>query len=566
MSTIRDWSSRILGTQRKFFNFFLFFVIIVVNLSVFYPSFFHCARSDQITYLIATAHLERLPELIASYSYPRHGTIDAGEDFLFRPVFYIFLAIEKWMFGLDFMRWQVTGVLLHLLLLWRLLKVLELIRPGFWPWLFVLNFSVLYLSQEMVIWHHINAYILFAVFLLQGFYHFIKYLREQAEGKEKYRRIGLTVCYLTLACLTYEFGVVCTLVLALGAWIYRCQEKKMPMVLSRKIFSETLYLISPVVIYGCLYLIDWAQTGFAMMVSMKNYTSGFDIKDLFGCWSFFVNFSFFSTFWFNHFLILPRERLVMSFDLSRQAEALWDLYLIFFTKINVVLLVMAILVFCFVICRFRGKNIFKSTLERDQPRKTAIPPIGLLAIVMFLLYALLLGVRASLHSPNYHLISLYGFYILSLMWTIGGYCLFSVYLNPVVNRSKTLEHLLILVFCLSIFLNATRTYRLNLQMKGLYNPWRIAFLRLDEFVKNHQVEKDFSYKFVWQERVSFFKFTIKTMPGKKFVAKTADLLFPKYLKDPPKYYLLYFDREGIVPFLSEAQANAYLDPKLRKEK
>ncbi len=43
--------------------------------------------------------------------------------------------------------------------------------------LFVLNFSLFYVSEEMVIWHHINGYILFMIFILEAFYNSLRYIQ-----------------------------------------------------------------------------------------------------------------------------------------------------------------------------------------------------------------------------------------------------------------------------------------------------------------------------------------------------------------------------------------------------
>jgi len=164
-------------SQQKAF-LFLLLIIFLLNVLVFYPSFFHPARADQLIYLTETAGFKDFGDLlIYSYSYPRHRLIYSGDAFLFRPLFYFFLSAEKALFGFNSFYWQITGFLFHLVVLAQLARILFFIRPQLMALLFVLNFSLFYVSEEMVIWHHINGYILFMIFILEAFYNSLRYIQ-----------------------------------------------------------------------------------------------------------------------------------------------------------------------------------------------------------------------------------------------------------------------------------------------------------------------------------------------------------------------------------------------------
>ena len=140
-------------------EYLILLFILIINVIVFSPSFNHPARGDQWYYLIETADIDDLGGLVNySYSYTRSRVIFQGDEMLFRPLFCTILAFERWAFGFHFVYWQMTSFFLHLVVLIQLWKVLRLFIPAGWAGLVVLNFSVLHLSQEMVIWHHINPY------------------------------------------------------------------------------------------------------------------------------------------------------------------------------------------------------------------------------------------------------------------------------------------------------------------------------------------------------------------------------------------------------------------------
>ena len=109
-------------TNIKNMNFISLIVLAAINLIVFYPSFYNCAKADHIVYLVETAEMESLPELIGySYSYCRTRVLLSGDRVLFRPIFYIVLSIEKWLWGYNFIYWQLTGFFLHLIIMLALL-------------------------------------------------------------------------------------------------------------------------------------------------------------------------------------------------------------------------------------------------------------------------------------------------------------------------------------------------------------------------------------------------------------------------------------------------------------
>jgi hypothetical protein len=188
-----------------------FLVIAVITAALHYPSLFHAPRSDHIAYLAETARTDgSLKSLtLDSYAFNRTREFQDIDHILFRPVLYLFMGAERWLYGYDFLLWQLTSLVLHLCVVGVLLKVL--LNEGAHPIapLFALFFSVQYASADMVVWHHLSGYLLFSVFLLGAIYHLRKYERRRSA-----RSGFMLVLFLLLSAFTYELGCVAALFIA----------------------------------------------------------------------------------------------------------------------------------------------------------------------------------------------------------------------------------------------------------------------------------------------------------------------------------------------------------------
>ncbi|MBP0015938.1 MAG: hypothetical protein J7647_00080 [Cyanobacteria bacterium SBLK] len=144
-----------------------------------------------------------------------------GDAVLFRPILYFLLGLEQWIFGYQFEYWQLTGILLHLLVLFVFFALLKFQpesrkkeRVDLWSHLLVfgvtLLFGVQYISMEMVVWHHINGYLIFTCFLLAGIL-FLKYYI----SNQNYIFLSLSFLLILLSAFTYELGSIAGLLIAI---------------------------------------------------------------------------------------------------------------------------------------------------------------------------------------------------------------------------------------------------------------------------------------------------------------------------------------------------------------
>jgi len=170
--------------RKQKWKIIIFTGIAAFNIIIYYPSLFHIPRADQWCYLADTSDYEDLSSLVTRfYSYNRVRLFNPGDSILFRPIFFILLGIEKWAFGNNFIYWQLMGIILHLILVYFLLKLLLEIQSSIFAYLLVFYFSTITVNQEMIIWHHINAYILFMIFVLGALYHIYLHAIERQTKK-----------------------------------------------------------------------------------------------------------------------------------------------------------------------------------------------------------------------------------------------------------------------------------------------------------------------------------------------------------------------------------------------
>jgi hypothetical protein len=184
----------------------------------YWPSLSHAARDDQWNFLFENRHEDHLlPLLLGTYSFHRTAENGRGDYPLFRPALYALLACEKALFGHRFVCWQVAGLLAHCgvvtLLLALLLRLDRLGAGGIAPagprlrtvvaYGLALFFAVNFAVMELVIYHHLTAYVLFALLELGVM---ILALDVAAGAQRRWLRIVLAFVLALLAAFTYEIG------------------------------------------------------------------------------------------------------------------------------------------------------------------------------------------------------------------------------------------------------------------------------------------------------------------------------------------------------------------------
>ncbi len=212
--------------------------------TAYYPSLFHVARADQVTFLAEYAGRDSsLKTVIDSLFYNRTRLFSPGDVVLFRPLLFLMLSLQRLLFGYGFFWWQLIALSAHLFTitaLWRLLRrwSTEDTPAVIAVWILTLSFAFLFSNLEAVIWHGITPYVFFAGFILTALERLDVVVI--SGGRTRAALTQTTLCLLA-AILTYEAGV----------WYVPCFfVYALVMLRGTKRAHRALILLLPLVIYA----------------------------------------------------------------------------------------------------------------------------------------------------------------------------------------------------------------------------------------------------------------------------------------------------------------------------
>lgn len=243
----------------------VYIAIVLITFLIYSPSLFQIPRADQLNYLHEMNQKHTLKELtIDAWDLTRTGVRTEGDELLFRPGLYFFLGLERYFFGYNFFLWQLTGLILHLVVLWQLMKLFLAIQKSYLAYFATLFFALFLTNVEMVSWHHISSYLLVLILILIA-------LRQMvfAGNIQRSQIIVMSVC-LGVSCFIYEMAVVWSMLfMMMTLWILP-RERKL----------HALWIGASAVIYLVIY--------FSRMVLLPNQSQNqsFDVaQTLANLWS-----------------------------------------------------------------------------------------------------------------------------------------------------------------------------------------------------------------------------------------------------------------------------------------
>jgi len=196
---------------------FYFIPIVAVNFWVYFPALYHFPRADTFMYTGSVAGKEGFFELVfGQYSLNRNMLFNAGDSFLFRPVYYAWLGFEKWSSGYDFFYWHLLGCGLHLLLMWFVLKLFYLVRGDIFSIIGTLFCSTLFIGMDAVIWEIVTPYLWGFVFLFCA----LNAIYEQKPGLlPNTQKIIWATFFLTVGTFAYELIIPFGMVFSFYLWL-----------------------------------------------------------------------------------------------------------------------------------------------------------------------------------------------------------------------------------------------------------------------------------------------------------------------------------------------------------
>ncbi len=548
----------------RFKYFLTFFFILLLNLSVYFPAFFQMARADQLVYLTEVADQYEFGELFQNtYSYNRTRHYNQGDELGFRPILFALLAFQKSYFGYNFVLWQLVGFVLHALLLAQLLRLLNFIRWDFLGALLVANFSVLTIASEMVSWHHIHAYILFLVLVLEALLQVARFFHPPTpettalavglhDPVRDEKRLGLALIWLTLACYIQEFGVITCVVLGIFT-LYWGKKNKSPTA-----WRDALIFVVPVASYVIISLADYCLRNivprtlgaidlkFMLMnlpVIMFTYLRG----ALLPCWT----------------TIYPEERASIDpFSLTVTWQSIqWDNWL---HQLNLLLVVLFALGLLSVIVNFFWRR-FRPVVQTDvasnhDSRFWSIFSWLCLALAGLYMALVMMG-RLTTQEMDYIYLSLYQFYMVGAFLVVAIYAELAAHHPRLFSGRSFLRWGVILFLVVSILVNAVQTYTQNRLRMKLESGALAMVKTLERFVQEHRRETDFSFWMVGAEHdLITGMFEGHSWDGNLWVGSVSNFLFRPYVRtENAKYYLVYSTKEGLVVFRDLTAAEYFLE-------
>ncbi len=512
-----------LKSQDKDYLKFPFFAIALFNLVIYFPSFYHLPRSDQLCYFYFQASHDNWFDLIfGSYAYNRTVPYTIQDTFVFRPLLFIFMGIEKWLFNYNFMFYQITGLILHLFVLWHLLKLLLLIQRSFFAVLLTAFFSSLLILMEMIIWQHTNGYMLFVICLLMALSQYYPMLTQRQMIKK-----NLWICFMNLliGCFILELGWIYSLLLG-GLLFLSLLNANRPSKDKLKTSYAPLILCLPAVIYLVFYFIDFYSRGLTFKGGesiFQNFTIGNMISQ-----------GLLTILWWFLSGIFPtgldvyltqRTAIVPKFFLVK------NIFAFVFSPEGLFLLPGTVIFGIY--CLLLGKSL---TWEFLLKRVTF-----LILIILFsfcYIFTIILG-RSNLYGFLSLLINhshhTYLFWIFSVLLI---YLLIDFKKIGDLKNSFLLRRLSMILLILLTLMNGFWVFKVNFNWAQGLQLRRSIVADINHLIKNHGKETDFSF---------YLEPSLETnpvMPWVKFANDPPDrkytyfeLLYPQYYKDiNPKYH------------------------------
>ena len=197
-------------TQRAWQGAWPALFFCAVALVLFAPALNRVFVADQIWYFAELNGRSSLLEGLRHHDYAATRRYWKGDDSLYRPLLFVWLAFANWLFSYHHAWWNAANVVLHGLVVLCLFRLLLTIRSSRFAFGAALLFLVMKPSMELVVWHHLGGYLLACIFLMIGVRAFVQLTGRQ----ERSPSLSVLVTYalaFTTASLFYEAMAVVAL-------------------------------------------------------------------------------------------------------------------------------------------------------------------------------------------------------------------------------------------------------------------------------------------------------------------------------------------------------------------
>jgi hypothetical protein len=214
-------------------------VLSALAAAIYWPAMNRVFVADQLWYFAEVGGHDSLALGLRHVDYAVSRVYWKGDDLLFRPLLFTWLAVANRLFSYHHVWWNVANLSIHVGVAVALLRLLLALQPSALALPAAALFVVLEPPMELVLWNHLGGYLLACLFLAVGLRSFAGAMDGSAISHS-----GYAVAF-TLAALSYEAMVP---IAAAGALILIVTRRG-----SRQPGRAALLLL-PVVTFSVLYV------------------------------------------------------------------------------------------------------------------------------------------------------------------------------------------------------------------------------------------------------------------------------------------------------------------------
>jgi hypothetical protein len=169
-----------------------------VAAAIYWPAMNRVFAADQLWYFAEVGSHDSLALGLRHVDYALSRVYWKGDDLLFRPILFIWLAIANRLFAYHHVWWNVANLAIHVGVAIALLRLLLAIHPSVLALPAAALFVVLEPPMELVLWNHLGGYLLACLFMAIGLRSFVRVMDRSAASYA-----GYAIAF-TLAALSYE--------------------------------------------------------------------------------------------------------------------------------------------------------------------------------------------------------------------------------------------------------------------------------------------------------------------------------------------------------------------------
>ena len=247
--------------------------VVAVVCVIYYPAINRVFVMDQVWYFAELQGDYSLANGLGHYDYGATRRYWKGDEALFRPLLFAWLAVATWLLSYHHIWWNIANLALHAAVGAALYHLLVTIRPSPFALPAALLFVAAKTSVELVVWNHLGGYLIASLLLLIGAAAFVRLVRADGGSNVKTDAALYAVAF-GAAALFYEAMVPISL---LGALIVCAAGWRRS---SRPPLAAMLVLLSPTLSFLGLYFLHAHRVARLAYVDRPDVSGIFDPQNL----------------------------------------------------------------------------------------------------------------------------------------------------------------------------------------------------------------------------------------------------------------------------------------------